>query len=111
MKTEKAKENRIFADNLNNQLYAHQKSQADLAKHLGVSTASVAYWCTAQKMPRMDKVQAICDWLHIKKSDLIEEHDSEDELILVELHKMNPKLKSHVLEYIKLLNQKGGSDE
>lgn len=101
-------ENRIFALNLNNQLAAHQKNQADLAKELKVSTASVAYWCNGQKMPRMDKVQAICDWLMIKKSDLLEEHDTEDEMILVEIHKMDPKMRAYVLDYLKLINERGG---
>ena len=98
-------QNRIFARNLNSQLEDHRKSQADLAKQLNVSTAAVAYWCTGQKMPRMDKIQAIADWLHIKKSDLVDEHEAEDDLILVELHKMEPTVKAHLLEYIRLLNK------
>jgi len=96
---------RIFANNLTRQLADHHKTQSDLAKHLDVSTAAVAYWCTGQKMPRMDKIQAICDFLYIKKTDLLDENNSEDEQILVELHKMNPEIKKHLLEYIRLLNK------
>lgn len=100
-----SEQKRIFSRNLTAQLAAHQKTQADLARHLNVSTASVAYWCNGQKMPRMDKIQMICDYLIIKKTDLLDENDSEDEQILVELHRMDPKIKKHVLEYIRLLNK------
>ena len=101
----KSDQNRIFAQNLTSQLSVHNKTQADLAKHLNVSTAAVAYWCTAQKMPRMDKIQAICDYLGIKKTDLLDENNSEDEQILVELHRMDPEIKKHLLAYMKLLNK------
>lgn len=106
-----AEQREIFAKNLNEQLEFHHKSQADLAKQLNVSTASTAYWCTGQKLPRMDKIQAICDWLHISKSDLLEEHDTEDQQILVELHRMNPIVKKHLLEYIRLLNKETNDED
>lgn len=98
-------QNRIFAKNLSEQLESHNKTQADLAKHCAVSTASVAYWATGQKMPRIDKVQMIADYLNIKKSDLLEEHDSEDEQLLVEFHKFEPEVRTRMLEYFRLLNK------
>lgn len=48
-------------------------SQADLAKKLGVGTTSVYNWCNGIKTPRMDKVDAMCDLFHCKRSDLIED--------------------------------------
>ena len=38
-----------------------------------VSSATVSDWCNGKKMPRMDKIQAICNWLRIEKSDLLED--------------------------------------
>ena len=52
-------------------------NQADLARHMNVSTATTAKWCTGQNMPRIDKIQSICNWLGIEKSDLLEDK-SED---------------------------------
>ena len=63
----------MFAANLKCQLKAHDKSQADLARYLGVSTATTANWCSGKIMPRVDKIQSICNWLFIEKSDLLDE--------------------------------------
>lgn len=63
----------IFAENLNNYLELNGYNQADLARHMHVSTASTAKWCTGQSIPRIDKIQSICNWLGIEKSDLLED--------------------------------------
>lgn len=66
----------IFSKNLLHFLEINQKSQADLCKYIGVSSATVSDWCNGKKMPRMDKIQSICNWLKIEKSDLLEERSS-----------------------------------
>lgn len=63
---------RAFAKRLGYYLSANQYNQADLARHMKVSTATTAKWCTGQTMPRIDKIQSICNWLGIKKADLLE---------------------------------------
>jgi len=70
---------RIFAKNLTRYLEANNKTQADLYKYLSVSSATVSDWCNGKKMPRMDKIQSICNWLNIEKSDLLEEHSANSE--------------------------------
>ena len=64
---------RIFAKNLTNFLALNGYKQADLARHMGVSTATTAKWCTGQTLPRIDKIQSICNWLGIQKEDLLNE--------------------------------------
>lgn len=64
--------NEIFALNLTGFLEQNDKTQLDLAKHLGVSTASVSNWCKGIKTPRMNKVDAICRYFDIQRSDLME---------------------------------------
>ena len=64
------------------QFYIEQKgvSQNELAKYLDVSPTSVNNWCRGLKTPRMDKVDKICTYFHIKRSDLLNDHtDSEPE--------------------------------
>lgn len=63
----------IFAENLKKQLSLHDKKQNDLAKYLGVSTATVSEWCSGKKMPRTDKIQSICNWLFIELDALLKE--------------------------------------
>lgn len=66
--------NAIFSRNLKKYLNLCKKSQADLARYLDVSTATVNYWCRGSKSPRMDKVDKMCRFLGVKRSDLMEDN-------------------------------------
>lgn len=70
---------RIFAKNLRYFLELNHFSQADLARHMKVSTATAAKWCTGQSIPRVDRLQSLCNWLGCEKSDLLEEKDRSEE--------------------------------
>ena len=63
----------IFAKNLRRYLDLAGKSQTDLKEYMHVSSSTVSDWVNGAKMPRMDKIQSICNWLNIKKSDLLED--------------------------------------
>lgn len=63
----------LFSNNLRYYLSRAEKSQADLARYMGVSSATVSDWCNGNKMPRTDKLQSICNWLGIEMSDLLSE--------------------------------------
>lgn len=54
-------------------------TQLDLAKKMNVSPASVNYWIKGVKMPRMPKIDMICEILGVTRSQLIDEHSSEEE--------------------------------
>ena len=69
---------RIFAKNLNDFMSMNGFKQADLARHMNVSTATAAKWCTGQTMPRIDKIQSICNWLGVSKEDLLNERTEQD---------------------------------
>lgn len=71
--------NKVFAQNLNYYLEKNEKTQADLAKYVGVSTAAVNTWCKGLKNPRMDKVDKICTFLNVKRSDLISDNTTPQE--------------------------------
>ena len=66
---------KIFSKKLCYFLDLYNKNQADLSKYMGVSSATVSDWCNAKKLPRMDKIQSICNWLNIEKSDLLEDKE------------------------------------
>ena len=61
-----------FMENLNYYLSLNGFSQADMARRMQVSTATAAKWCTGKTMPRIDKIQSLCNWFGIEKSDLLE---------------------------------------
>lgn len=64
--------NETFRDNLRYFMELRGKTQADIARALGVSTSAVTYWCSGEKMPRADKLKALCDLLFVDMSDLVE---------------------------------------
>lgn len=69
---------RIFANNLKYYLNLNGYSQADMARYMKVSTATTAKWCTGITMPRVDKIQSLCNWFGIEKSDLLEDWQSKN---------------------------------
>ena len=65
---------KIFGENLRRMLAERDKTQADLCRHLKVSSATASDWANGKKIPRADKLQAICVWLNCGLSDLLEEN-------------------------------------
>ena len=63
----------IFMNNLNTYIETSGKTQAEIAKAIGVSPQTFNTWCKGIAIPRMGKVQALADYFLINKSDLIEE--------------------------------------
>lgn len=70
--------NRVFAKKLLYYLELNGMTQVDLAKRLGVSTASVNYWCKGIKSPRMDKIDSMCAIFNCRRSDFMEDIDESD---------------------------------
>lgn len=120
---------RIFAMNLNSYLSLNGYKQADLARYMNVSTATTAKWCTGQTMPRIDKIQSICNWLGVEKADLLNEHAAPTEQYYIDkdarelaefLHE-NPKykilfdsyrkVKPEDIEFIKQMIDRIGENE
>lgn len=65
--------NLIIAKNISRYLDSHNKTQNDLAQYMGVTQATVSNWCKGIKVPRMSKIDKICSYFNINRSDLMEE--------------------------------------
>ena len=70
--------NKIIAENLSYLMDKSGKTQFDLADYMGVSQATVSNWCKGIKLPRMDKIDRICDFFNVTRSQLME--SAEDSL-------------------------------
>ena len=70
--------NRIIAKNISKQLELHNMTQLDLAEYMNVSQATVSNWCKGLKMPRMSKIDMICYFFSIQRSDLLNDKDSKN---------------------------------
>lgn len=64
--------NEIFRENLNYYMQLKGKTQKELAEYLKISTAMANYYTTGRNTPRMDKVDKICNFLGIERTDLLE---------------------------------------
>lgn len=62
----------IFSKNLKKYMELNQKEQIDLINDLGFNKSAVSTWCNGTRLPRMDKVNILAEYLNIKPSDLIE---------------------------------------
>lgn len=69
-------DNNIFSKNLNSYMEKTDTKSIDLARALNVSKSTVSSWVNAQKIPRMDKIEALADYFGILKSDLLEDHNA-----------------------------------
>lgn len=96
----------IFSENLRNQLMAHNRSQAELAKFLGVSQVIVSKWVNGTSMPRNEKLDNICIFLGCDREDLFTDHNKPVELapedIIAEQIRENPRLMRLMLHAMKL---------
>lgn len=63
--------NLIIAKNISKYLEIQSKTQTDLAEYIGVSQATVSNWCKGVKMPRMSKIDMICKFFSIERSELM----------------------------------------
>jgi repressor LexA len=66
-----------FKDNLNKLLTEKDVTQKSLADFVGVSTATVSDWKKGKKLPRMDKVDKICQFFHIDRRDIVEFYNND----------------------------------
>lgn len=64
--------NKIVASNLRRLMYERGVTQTDMAKALGFTKQSVSHWMNGEHLPRMNKMDKICEYLGCKRSDLME---------------------------------------
>lgn len=88
----------IFSENLQRMMIRQGKTQADLARRFGCSSATASDWYNGKKMPRADKLQALATWLGVGLSDLLEEgresyYEDPEAKELAEFLKDNPDYK------------------
>ena len=88
--------NEIFSENLRNQLYLKRMNQADLARKMKVTEASVSKWTTGQAVPRPKKIDEICLLLGCSVDDLTTDHTKTVEIapedIIAEELRERPRL-------------------
>ncbi len=64
---------KVFVQNLRRHMNAQGKTQADIARAFGISTATAHDWYHGVKIPRADKLHALAEWLGVGLGDLLME--------------------------------------
>ncbi len=63
---------RLFSKNLNYYMNLKGKTQTDIINDLDINKSAISSWCNGTRLPRMNKVQLLANYLNINISDLIE---------------------------------------
>ena len=71
---------KTFTDNLKRLLQERGITQAELAAYMEVSNTTISNWVKGYKVPRMDKVDKLCSFFKIKRSELLEQPPASDDL-------------------------------
>lgn len=103
--TEQEKEYaRIIGKNLRRIAYEHDKTQVQIAKDLKQPTATVSSWMNGTRIPRIGKIDLLCDYFGVSRSDIMEPYKinkpSEDDKLLQSFHSLNNTGKEKLLDYL-----------
>jgi transcriptional regulator with XRE-family HTH domain len=75
----------VFARNLRYYIEFKGVRKIEVARAVKVSSGTISDWISERTYPRMDKIQLLAEFFGIKKTDLIEEHSSENQCSTTEL--------------------------
>ena len=62
----------LFAKNLRRVMSDRDVSQAKLAKDMNIPKTTISSWMNGVRTPKMPKIDALCEYLNCKRSDLME---------------------------------------
>ena len=66
---------KIFSKNLNYYMDLNGKTQTDIINDLDINKSAISSWCNGTRLPRMNKVELLANYLNITVSDLIGDND------------------------------------
>ena len=66
----------VVARNLRRIAFDANKSQVEIAKDLGINKTTVSAWMNGTRTPKMSKIDMLCAYFGVKRSDLMEPRDA-----------------------------------
>lgn len=64
---------KVIAKNLKRIAYEHKKTQADIARDLHLNQGTVSTWMVGSRIPRMDKIDLLCNYFNVSRAEIMEE--------------------------------------
>lgn len=68
---------KTIGKNLKRIAYMRDKTQADISRDLGINKATVSSWMNGTRMPRMSKIDLLCEYFHVTREEIMEEYVGE----------------------------------
>lgn len=87
---------RIISQNLKRISYENDRTQADICRDLHLSDSTVSSWFNGSRIPRMDKIDLLCNYFNCKRADLMEPYSPKKEGFSPEIQEV-----AHLLEQLK----------
>ena len=69
--TEKKHFNEVFSENLRSLMFTRDIKQSELARMMGVSTATMSDWYNGNKTPRAAHIDKLCQFLNCTRAALM----------------------------------------
>lgn len=63
---------KVIARNLRNIMYERQKTQADVARDLGINKATLSSWMNGTRTPKMEKIDMLCKYFGVPRTAIME---------------------------------------
>lgn len=70
---------KIIGKNLKRIMYDAGKTQIEVAKDLKISKATISSWMNGTRIPRMDKIDILCNYFNVSRTDIMEEKTDQDQ--------------------------------
>lgn len=97
----------VFSRNLQELMNNRGVSAKQICEDLGFTPSAFSLWKNGTYYPRIDKIEMLANYFHVKKSDLIESKSdvmSPNQLELIELYgQMDETARERVLAYAKAI--------
>lgn len=63
---------RVIAQNLRRIAFEHDKNQSDICRDLNISPATLSSWFNGTRIPRLKKIDLLCEYFNVSRSDILE---------------------------------------
>ena len=67
---------KIIAKNLKRLAYEHQKTQAEIARDLGINKSTLSGWMNGARIPKVSKIDMLCNYFGCTRTDIMEREDA-----------------------------------
>lgn len=110
---------KIFTRNLNRYVSESGKTQKEIAQAIKVSPQTFNTWTKGIALPRMAKIQALADYFHILKSDLIDDKPPNQDYVVTRFdlellsafHRADASIQTAVCKLIDIDFDENGTDK